>query len=480
MKSKLFKKFYYTTSLILLVTLTLVFVILSFALNNAISKNTFDKLSKSCDVISGYAFYCTDISEFKNDILNLSDAIEEINDLDVFVTDTNGKIVICGCSDYSINSFCEHTDTVVNKSILNKISNKNLLELTTLNDRFSNPRYVYATKIKIGTDSAFVFLSSDTVSTGELLKMLFGIYAVAAIIPLLFMFFAEYNLTYRLAKPLKYMSEAARSIAKGDFSKRIPVMSNDEIGELSVLFNKMTDSLARNELTHRSFVANISHELKTPMTTISGFIDGIVDGTIKDDKREYYLEIISNEVKRLSRLVETMLNISKLESDSNNLKTTKFDFANIVLNVALSMENKINDKNIEVLGFDTISNIEISADEDMIHSLVYNLIDNAVKYTEADGTIFFSICSINDMLEFRIRNSGKGIPKEDLPNIFDRFYKVDKSRSYNKESLGLGLYICKTIATIHGGTISVDTKENEYTEFTVTLPINITEESNGK
>ncbi len=471
MKLKVFKKFYYTTSLILLVTLTLVFVILSFALNNAISKNTFSQLTKSCDAITTFATNSSDIADFKNDVLNLSSAIERINELDVFVTDANGQIIICSCDNYLNNGYCEHTDSVVNKTILNRISEKNLLELTTLNDRFSSPRYVCAKRIYVGGEAAVVFLSSDTVSTGELLKMLFGIYTFAAIIPLLFMFFAEYNLTYRLGKPLKYMSDAARSIAKGDFSKRIPVMSNDEIGELSVLFNKMTDSLARNESTHRSFVANVSHELKTPMTTISGFIDGIVDGTIKEDKREYYLEIISFEVKRLSRLVETMLTISKLESDSHNLKTTSFDFSKIVLNVAISLEKKIEDKNLEIVGFDNISQVEMTGDVDMIHSLVYNLIDNAVKYTEDNGVISFSINQINNMLEFRVKNTGKGIPKEDLPNIFDRFYKVDKSRSYNKESLGLGLYICKTIATIHGGTISANSKTEEYTEFVVNLPI---------
>lgn len=449
-------------------------------MNNAITKNTFDKLTKSSEVISNFAVNSENVSELKDDVLDLSAGIEKINEFDVFITDSNGKIIICTCNDYLSDEICEHTDSVVNKSILNKIENSNHLELTTLNGRFSKPRYVCAKRVYIGNESVFIFLSSDTVSTAELLKMLLGIYVVAAVIPLLFMFFAEYSLTYRLSKPLKYMSEAARSIAKGDFSKRIPVMSNDEIGELSVLFNRMTDSLARNESTHRSFVANISHELKTPMTTISGFIDGIIDGTINEDKKEYYLQIISNEVKRLSRLVETMLNISKLESDSQNLKVATFDFAQIVLSVAISMEKKINDKKIDIIGFDNLMHINISADEDMIHSLVYNLIDNAVKYTDAGGEISFYINRINDMLEFRIKNTGKGIPKEDLPNIFDRFYKVDKSRSDNKESLGLGLYICKTIATVHGGTISANSKDNEFSEFIVTLPIKFTEEHNGK
>lgn len=476
MKLKVFKKFYYTTSLILIVTLTLVFVILSFALNNALSKKTFDQLNKSCDVLSTVALRNNSVDEFKSDVLDLSLVVEEINELDVFVTDSTGKIIICGCNDYFNNSFCEHTDSVVSKSIINKISEKNLLEISTLNGRFSKPRYVATKKIYLSSDVLYIFSSSDIVTAGKFLKTLFGVYAISTIIPLLFMFFAEYSLTYRIAKPLKYMSDAARSIANGDFSRRIPVMSNDEIGELSVLFNRMSDSLSRVELTSRNFVTNISHELKTPMTTISGFIDGIVDGTIPDDKRDYYLDIVSSEIKRLSHLVESMLSISRLETDSANLKRMEFDFSQTVLDVAISMENKIIDKNIEISGLDSMPQITLSGDQVLLHSLVYNLIDNAVKYTDEDGHIHFSLNKIDDNLEFRVKNSGRGIPKSDLPNIFQRFYKVDKSRSGNKESLGLGLYICKTIVNMHSGTISVDSRENEYTEFIISLPVNVLED----
>ena len=149
MKIKVFKKFYYTTSLILLLTLTLVFVILSFAMNNAITKNTFDKLTKSSEVISNFAVNSENVSELKDDVLDLSAGIEKINEFDVFITDSNGKIIICTCNDYLSDEICEHTDSVVNKSILNKIENSNHLELTTLNGRFSKPRYVCAKRVYI-------------------------------------------------------------------------------------------------------------------------------------------------------------------------------------------------------------------------------------------------------------------------------------------------------------------------------------------
>ena len=168
---------------------------------------------------------------------------------------------------------------------------------------------------------------------------------------------------YKLIKPLKYMSVAAKSISNGDFSKRVPVLSDDEIGELSILFNKMTDSLSKAEMTSRNFVANVSHELKTPMTVISGFIDGIIDNTIKEEDRSHYLAIISDEIKRLNRLVQSMITLSKFESKEMPISPVGFDIADMLLNIAISMEKKITEKNINIEGLDTLSHTGINADD---------------------------------------------------------------------------------------------------------------------
>ena len=293
----------------------------------------------------------------------------------------------------------------------------------------------------------------------------------SALIPIIIMFFAMFAITYRLTKPLKMMSEATKAMAKGDFSKRIPVTSDDEIGELAISFNQMTNSLVQLENMRRSFVANVSHELKTPMTTIGGFIDGIIDGTIEYDKQQYYLQIVSQEIKRLSRLVQSMLSMAKLESGEYILKPELFDFRELLCTIVISQEQRIERNSLNITGLDTIQSVSVKADKDFIHQVIYNLVDNAVKFTDDGGTINFSLKSDSRKLLFEITNTGKGIPQNQLDYVFERFYKVDKSRSANKNSTGLGLYIAKTIISAHGGKISVASKENEFTTFKVILPL---------
>ena len=283
------------------------------------------------------------------------------------------------------------------------------------------------------------------------------------------MFFAIYAMTYKMTKPLRLMSEASRAMAKGDFSKCIPVMSDDEIGELSASFNMMTNSLAQLEEMRKSFVANVSHELKTPMTTIGGFIDGILDGTIEPDKQGYYLGVVSDEVKRLSRLVQSMLSMSRLESGEFVLKPELFDLRELIFTIVISQEQSIEQKKICVSGLDELQAVSINADKDLIHQAIYNLVDNAIKFTEDGGNIGFTLKLENNKTILTVTNTGAGIPQKDLPFIFERFYKVDKSRSSGKNSTGLGLYIVKTIVNAHGGTVAAASKEGEYTAFKIVL-----------
>ena len=255
-------------------------------------------------------------------------------------------------------------------------------------------------------------------------------------------------------------------------------MSDDEIGELAISFNQMTNSLARLESMRKSFVANVSHELKTPMTTIGGFIDGILDGTIEPDKQKEYLAIVSDEVKRLSRLVESMLGMSKLESGEFAIRPELFDFRELLCSIVISQEQRIESKKIEIVGLDAIESFSLNADRDLIHQVIYNLVDNAIKFTDEAGKITFNAEGGPKEMVFSIRNTGKGIPERELPFVFERFYKADKSRSSDKKSTGLGLYIVKTIVKAHGGGITVKSKENADTEFIVTLPTALKQKGN--
>lgn len=470
MKLKIFKKLFFTTSAVLFVTLTLIFVLLSVFINNEFANNKYEVLGTSCNIISDSLI--DDHAVVSESVSKTVFSLSAVNDLDIYIADGHGRIVLCGCEDFKVNHNCSHSNVLLHEDFLSEIDREARVELSSIDGIYEHVNYAAFKKVSFGANGVFYVITvSDVLTATELISLMFGMYAIAAIIPLIFMFIAEYGLVSRITRPLKYMSVAAKSISKGDFSKRVPVMSNDEIGELSVLFNKMTESLSRAEKTRKNFIANVSHELKTPMTTISGFIDGIVDGTIEKDKTEYYLHIVSDEVKRLSRLVQSMLSLTRLESGDDQFNLVDMRLCDTVLNVVVSMEQNISSKEISVSGLDTLTETTISGDRDLLHQVVYNLTDNAVKYTPAHGEILFALRRIGECVEFKIRNSGDGIPEHDIPHIFDKFYKLDKSRSDSKESLGLGLYICKTIVELHGGSISANSVTNAYTEFIVTLPI---------
>ena len=232
----------------------------------------------------------------------------------------------------------------------------------------------------------------------------------------------------------------------------------------------MAVSLSSVEGMRRSFVANVSHELKTPMTTIAGFIDGILDGTIPDEKRNYYLKIVSDEVKRLSRLVKSMLDLSRIDNGQLRLNPVRFDLTEVACNTLLSFEQRIEQKNIRITDLEDCRREEVNADYDLIGQVVYNLLDNAVKFTNEGGSISLRVYREPGRVVCAVRNTGMGLPAREMPHIFERLYKTDKSRGLDKNGVGLGLYIVKTVINLHHGEIKVSSVEGEYCEFSFWLP----------
>jgi len=296
------------------------------------------------------------------------------------------------------------------------------------------------------------------------------IFILSAVGCLCVAYIGVYFLSKRMTDPLLQISTAAKQFANGDFSYRVNVQSNDEIAELAQTLNDMASALDKLEGSRRSFVANVSHELKTPMTSIAGFIDGILDGTIPKEKEKYYLKIVSDEVRRLSRLVVAMLNMSKIESGDFVMKYHNYDISEQIINVLLTFEQKIEQKNIEIFGLDKLATTNVNADPDMIYQVIYNIVDNAVKFTNVNGYISVNLTDEDDFVRVSIKNSGNGIKSEELSKIFERFYKVDKSRSLDAKGAGLGLYIVKTMVEMHGGKIWAQSKEPKSAEFIFTLP----------
>ena len=282
---------------------------------------------------------------------------------------------------------------------------------------------------------------------------------------------ATYFITERIIHPLRVMTGASKSFAKGDFSTRVTVYGNDEVSELANSFNNMAESLENLEKMRNSFLASVSHDLRTPMTTISGFIDGITSGAIPPEKHEYYLGVISSEVHRLSRLVSQILDVSRLESGDRKFTFTDFDIAEMARLVLISFEKKIEDKKLDVLFDAEFDGILVNADKDAIYQVIYNVCHNAIKFSREGGLFRIKIETQKDKrVRFSVYDEGATVPKDELNAIFDRFYKTDKSRGIDKNGVGLGLYISKTIIDAHGEKISA-TSDEYGTELSFTLKL---------
>ncbi len=281
---------------------------------------------------------------------------------------------------------------------------------------------------------------------------------------------AVYFITERIIHPLRNMTSASKRFAKGDFETRVTVYGEDEVSELGNAFNNMAESLENLEKMRNSFLASVSHDLRTPMTTISGFIDGITSGAIPPEKHDYYLGVISAEVHRLSRLVSQILDVSRLESGDRKFNYTDFDVAEVARLILISFEQKIDDKRLEVEFDSEEDEMPVYADKDAIYQVVYNLCHNAIKFSNEGGKFSIKIVKCeNKKIRLSVFDDGKIIPAEDINLVFDRFYKSDKSRGLDKTGVGLGLYISKTIVEAHGEKISVESREGFGTLFSFTL-----------
>ena len=416
-------------------------------------------------------------------------------DADIFIVDMQNNVLMCDEEDQSVSSqqpsaqqvdnetVCVHRDHLPENlvstaySAAGKSETGDYRTTGTLGGIYSENQFIVGTPIitKDENGSDVVVGVSFAVSTAKQIKEfredIVSLVIFSIIIASCISITAIYFITYQQVKPLRDMAAAVSRFASGDFSVRVPVPDETEVGQLAAAFNNMARSLASSETMRRSFVANVSHELKTPMTTISGFVDGILDGTIPKDKHTQYLTVVSTETKRLARLVRSMLDLSKIDSGDMKISKSKFNISKTVSNTLLSFEPRIEEKNIEIQGMDKIRPITVNGDPDLIHQVVYNLVENAVKFVNVGGYIKIKVYTKERHAYVSIANSGIGIPSEELPHIFERFYKTDKSRSIDKTGVGLGLFIVKTVLGLHNGGIDVHSSEGSYCEFVFHIPI---------
>ena len=390
----------------------------------------------------------------------------------IFVTDPQGEIVCC--SDRRIN--CDHLGRQLPDSVTGMLPRSGTLRLlSTLGPLYGEKRYVVAQAIadRKGELIGYAFVTCASANMFGAWETFLGIAVLVAIAVFVLALVISLFYSKRMARPLDEMAAASRKFARGDFSVRVRQVEDptDEMGALIESFNKMADSLEKAEERRSEFIANISHELRTPMTTIAGFADGILDGTIPPEQEEKYLRSISGETKRLSRLVREMLDISQMRNRASDpAKRTVFDLTELILQTMLSFESRATKKNLDVDPQLPENHILVRADRDGITQVIFNLIDNAVKFAEKGSCITIRLYKDGGKAYVSVKNRGETIPPDDLPFIFDRFHKSDRSRSLDKSGVGLGLYLVKSIINSHDEDIAVES-EDGVTEFVFTLPL---------
>ncbi len=335
--------------------------------------------------------------------------------------------------------------------------------------------YARPVTIESGETVGYILVTSTVEARNTLMETTLRSVAMAGLWIMLAALIAIYFITERVIGPLREISRASKKLMVGQFDVRVQVHGKDEVAELALAFNQMASALENLDRMRNSFVANVSHDLRTPMTTISGFIDGILDGVIPSEEHEHYLRVVSDEVRRLSRLVSALLDVSRLQAGDRKFDMKPFDACEMGRQILISFEQKIDEKHLDVAFECDDDRMYVLADRDAIHQILYNVCDNAVKFASIGGKLRMSFAYVdgegfrNRKVSVTVYNEGQGIPDEDKPFIFERFYKSDKSRSLDKTGVGLGMFIAKTIIDAHHETISVSGEYGRDCAFTFTL-----------
>jgi signal transduction histidine kinase len=317
--------------------------------------------------------------------------------------------------------------------------------------------------------SGVILIHSKVPSIYQLKTSIILVFAISGFVGCVIALLFVALLTKRITKPLDQMKNVARRVASGEFSERVSVKGKDEIAELSESFNNMIVALENLESMRRDFIGNVSHELRTPITTIKGFTEGILDGVIPEEKQGSYLAIVLDETRRMQKLVNDLLSLAKMQAGEVTLNMTDFDVNELIRRCVISLQQIFIEKNLEFQADFESERMFVNADSDAIQRVIINLLHNAVKFTPENGEIRVKTYTERDKVCISVEDSGKGIPKAELPYIFERFYKTDKSRSADRSGVGLGLAIARNIIVAHNEIIKVESEEGHGSVFTFSL-----------
>lgn len=470
-----FSRLFVTVTILILTAMMLIGVAFQVLASKYLTQTAISSLENDCQVIAQLVQACySDQGISTQDFYMALTVATSVSEADAVICNAQGELLICAESPMG----CEHRGLKLDSDYRERIfATGGCTDTGKIRGLYDDVRYVVSVPVldeKTGARLAIVMASSTVdnalASLNKITEIFMGISLLGVGISVVAMaFFAR-----KQANPLRHMAQTASAFGHGDLTARVRTDGNysEEVEELALAFNNMASSLQKSEYQRQEFVANVSHELKTPMTTISGYIDGILDGTIPPEKTRQYLTIVSDETKRLSRLVRSMLDISRLQDQGGMTEEqkTRFDVTELAGQVLITFEQKINGKNLDVQVEMPEHPVYTRANQDAINQVIYNLVDNAVKFCPREGVLALTVREGGNKVYLSVENDGETIPPEELSMVFERFHKIDKSRSANRDSWGLGLYIVKTLVNSHGENISV-TSDNGKTSFTFTLPL---------
>ena len=464
-----------TTVLILLLALLLLGGAFRILVGRYLEHNTHEQLQTDALALAELVAAYDAAGDLQHENLRTNLTLASlVSGADTVVMDSLGNVILC--SDPGLQ--CPHLGLTINQTFVDQVfENGSSFETGSIPELYDESRYYVSVPIvshRTGSSVGLVMVSMPTGDTQALMEGIADIQITVSLLVILIAVVVMSVSTRNECRPLREMAQAARDFGHGNLQARVRTggHNSEEVDELAVAFNNMAESLQKSEYQRQEFVANVSHELKTPMTTIGGYIDGMLDGTIPPERHRYYMQIVSDETKRLSRLVRSMLDISRLQDQSGipEEKKTRFDMEECVGEVLITFEQKINDKNLDVSVDLPEHPVFTRADKDAVTQVVYNLLDNAVKFCTPGGTLGLKLREGGGKIYVTISNEGNTIPPEELPLVFDRFHKIDKARNRSQEGWGLGLYIVKTLVCSHGENISVASRDGK-TEFTFTMPL---------
>ena len=401
----------------------------------------------------------------RRELINNLDYYSETLDASIWITDNKGIVVAASAAK-------EHPEAPKNVFFLNQDFDLLTPQSFAGNffGHFSDDVITVALPISVNdVADGMLLVHSTEAELRELQRNIIRSIYVPFLVMLIISFAALGLISGQIMRPMKRINEAAEQYATGNFDVKLDINSDNEIGQLARSLEYMASELSKLDEYRKDFISNISHDFRSPLTSIKGYVEAIQDGTIPPEKQDRYLKIVVNETNRLSKLTTGLLELNKYDSYGIWLVAKDFDIVKLVREAINTFEGKCIEKGVKIWLNNHCTHSEVNADKTKIQQVIYNLLDNAIKFTPAGKSIYVTLTEKNEKIFVSVKDEGCGISKDDLQKIWVRFYKADASRGKDKTGTGLGLSITKEIIKAHNENINVVSTEGVGTEFTFSL-----------